>query len=266
MKNPLATIGIIAATLAGAQGQVLLDQDFSSSGVLSTYVSSAPDSGQWNAIGSSGPGVTVSVAANNLAFTRSLANVGSFSRTADFTPVPNTMIYRFDLSVSGNTAAATSAAVWQVGSGFGTANSAETNANTYARFALNLTATDGTFQIRDIQTLANSGDLSGTQSLMWVLNNSGAAFSYTSPLGTTSTVADDTADIWAGTALLFSNVAVTTPTQTLADLKFALSDGSGTVTMDNFQISIPEPRICLLVGIGIYFGLWNVRRKRRSGR
>ena len=257
-------IGLAAATLAGVQGQVLFDQNFSSATALGSYISATPDSGQWNAIGTSGAGVTVSVAANNLAFTRAAANTGSFSRTADFTPPPTTMIYRFDLSVSGNTLAATSAAVWQLGSGFGTANSAEVNATTYARFALNLTATDGTFQIRDIQNLVNSGDLSGTQSIMWVLNNSGAAFSYISPLGTTSTVADDSADIWAGTSLLFSNVAVTTPTQTLADLKFSLSGGSGTITMDNFQISVPEPRSFLLIGVGSCFALWCMRRRRRA--
>lgn len=266
MKKALAMIGLAAATLAGVQGQMIFNQNFSSATALASYISPTPDSGQWNAIGTSGAGVTVSVAANNLAFTRAAANVGSFSRTSDFSPAPGTMIYRFDLSVSGNTSAATSAAIWQLGSGFGTANTAEANANTYARFALNLTATDGTFQLRDIQTLTNSGNLSGTQSIMWVLNNSGSAFNYTSPLGTTSTLADDTADIWAGTALLFNNVAVTTPTQSLSDLKFSLSGGSGTITMDSFQISVPEPRTGLLLGLGSFVALWNMRRRRRFDR
>ncbi|TSA34840.1 MAG: PEP-CTERM sorting domain-containing protein [Verrucomicrobiaceae bacterium] len=263
MKKLLAIIGLATASLAGVQAQVLLNQDFASSTSLSSYISATPDSGQWNAISTSGAGVTISTAANNLSFTRATANTGTFSRTSDFSPTPTTMIYRFDLSVSGNSAAQTSAAVWQVGSGFGTANSAESNANTYARFALNFTATDGTFQIRDIQNTTNSGNLSGTQSIMWVLNNSGSSFSYTSPLGSSVSVANDTADIWAGTSLLFNDVAVTTGTQSMTDLKFAFTAGTGSVTMDNFLITVPEPKTWVLIGIGSSFMLWNMRRRRR---
>jgi len=263
MKKILAVLCLVSAPLAGIHAQILLDQNFSSSTTLSSYISATPDSGQWNAISTSGAGVTVSTAANNLSFTRAAANVGSFSRTTDFSPVPATMIYRFDLSVSGNSAAQTSAAVWQVGSGFGTSNAAESNANTYARFALNFTSTDGTFQIRDIQNTTNSGSLSGKQSMMWVLNNSDSAFSYTSPLGTSVSVANDTADIWAGTSLLFNDVVVTTATQTMTDLKFAFTAGTGTVTMDNFLITVPEPKTWLLIGIGTSFMIWNLRRRRR---
>ena len=263
MKNPLAIIALMVIPLGGLQGQVLFEQNFSGSTVLSSYISATPDSGQWNAIGTSGAGVSISVASNNLAFTRSAVNAGSFSRTTDFSPTPDTMIYRFDLSVSGNTSAMTSVAVWQLGSGFGTANDAESNLNTYARFALNLTATDGIFQIRDIQNLTNSGNLSGTQSIMWVLNNSGISFSYTSPLGSASTVANDTADIWAGTNLLFNDVAVTTPTQTLSDLKFAYTQGNGTITMDNILITVPEPGVGALLGAGAIILPWGLRRARR---
>ncbi len=263
MKKILTIIGLAAVSLAGVNAQILLDQNFSSSTTLSSYISATPDSGQWNAISTSGAGVTISTAANNLSFTRAAANAGSFSRTTDFSPVPATMIYRFDLSVSGNSAAQTTAAVWQVGSGFGTTNSAETIANTYARFALNFTATDGTFQIRDIQNGTNSGNLSGTQSMMWVLNNSGSSFSYTSPLGTSVSVANNTTDIWAGTSLLFNDVAVTTTTQSMTDLKFAFTAGTGTVTMDNFLITVPEPKTWLLIGIGTSFMIWNLRRRRR---
>jgi hypothetical protein len=264
IMKKLITTTLVAAALAGsARAQTLFEQDFSGSTTLSSYISATPNSGQWNAIGASGGSVTISVAANNLSFTRAAANAGSFSRTTDFSPTPATMIYRFDLSVSGNVASQTSAAVWQVGSGFGTANDAEAPALTYARFALNLTAVDGTFQIRDIGSLTSSGNLTGTQSMMWVLNNSGAAFDYTSPLGTTSTLADDTADIWAGTSKIFAGVAVTTPTQTMSDLKFAYTQGSGTITMDNFLITVPEPRTWALVALG---GIAMLRRAGRARR
>ena len=251
--------------LGGAQAQtVIFTQNFSSSTTLSTYINaSTPDSGQWNAIGTSGNGTIISTAANNLAFTRT-SNVGSFSRTTDFSPVPLAIIYKFNLSVSGNTAAQTTAAVWQVGSGFGTSNAAESNANTYARFGINFSATDGTFSLRDVTNTTSSADLTGTQSIMWVVNNSGSSLSYTDPSGATSTVADDKVDIWTGTTIAFNDVAVQTSTQSITDLKFAFTAGSGTITMDNFQItSVPEPRAWVMIGIGIWFMLWNVRRKRR---
>ncbi len=260
--KPFLIITLIAAAFSGAaRAQTLFEQNFAGSTNLSSYISTSPDSGQWNAIGSSGGGVVVSVAANNLAFTRAAANAGSFSRTTDFSPTPATMIYRFDLSVGGNSAATTSAAVWQVGAGFGTTNAAEANALTYARFALNLTTLDGTFQIRDIQSLTNSADLSGTQSIMWVLNNSDAPFDYTSPLGTTQTLANDTTDIWAGTSKLFAGVAVTTATQPMSDLKFAYTTGGGTITMDNILITVPEPQTWALVALGVAAVIRRTRRR-----
>ncbi len=264
MKKLLTIIGLAAATLAGANAQVLLQQDFSSSTTLSTYTSaSSPTSGQWNAIGSSGAGVTASTSSNNLAFTRTGANVGTFSRTTDFSPTPQTMIYRFDLTISGNSANQTSAATFQVGSGYGTTNAAESNANTYARFAVNLTATDGTFSFRDITNTTSSANFSGTQSVMWVLNNSGISFSYTSPTGSSVTVANDTADLWAGATQVFNDVAIQTASQVMTDLKFAFDNGSATVSMDNFLITIPEPKTWVMIGIGTSFMLWNLRRRRR---
>jgi len=257
---------VIFLAVVSTDAQVIFSQNFSST-TLSDYISTTPDSGQWNAIGSSGAGVTLSVSGNNLSYTRSAANVGSFSRTTDFSPAPAALEYIFDLSVSGNTSATTSAAVWQIGSFFSTNNSAEINADVYARFALNFTATDGTFVIRDITNGTNSASFSGTQTIMWVLNNSGSSVSYINPSATGSSLANDTADLWIGTTLVFDDVAVQTADQILTDLKFAFSAGSGTITMDNFSITaIPEPSTYAFFGGLAVLGLVARRRKTRLGR
>lgn len=224
--------------LSGTAEAQLFQQDFSSSSLVSDYVSATPNTGQFNAIGSSGGGTTFSISNNALQYIRS-SNAGSFSRTTDFTTIPTAIRYKFDLTVSGNTAAATNAAVWQVGSGYGTANNAETNANTYARIALNLTAIDGAFQLRDINTTTNSANFSGTQTITWVMNNSGASLNYVGPNGNTESLADDREDLWIGTTKVFDEFTVQTPTQIITDLKFAFTAGTATVTMDNFLIDFP---------------------------
>ena len=65
-----------------------LTQDFSSSSVVSDYVSATPNSGQFNAIGTSGANVTISISSGKLEYVRTTANVGSFSRNTDFSPSP----------------------------------------------------------------------------------------------------------------------------------------------------------------------------------
>lgn len=114
-------------------------------------------------------------------FTRlnSSTSVATFSRTTDFSTAPQIITYKFDLRVSGNTTAQTTAAIFQVGSGFGTSNSAESNANTHSRFAINLTANNGEFQVRDNNSSSNGvNTFTGNQTITWIINNSTSSYTY----------------------------------------------------------------------------------------
>jgi hypothetical protein len=251
-KAVFVLVAGLMSIVGSLKSQVIFTQDFSSSTTVTSYISTTPDSGQWNAIGSSGAGVTVTATSNSLGFSRAGANSGSFSRTTDFNPIPTALAYQFTLSISGNSTAATSAAVFQIGSGFGTANSTESNANTYARFGINLGATAGDFGIRDITNSTSSALFSGTQTLYWVLNNSGASLSYTDPSAGTTSLANDTADLWLGTTKVLNAVNIETASQTMTDLKFVFSGGSASIALDNFTItSIPEASTYVLVGLGL---------------
>lgn len=255
---PLLTVGVICTTSSHAA--VIFSQNFNSSSTVSDYVSGTPTTGQFNAIGSSGAGTTVNIAAGALAYTRTGSSVGSFSRTSDFPTIPEAITYQFDMTVSGNSSPTTTAAVFQVGSGFGTANAAETNAAVYARFGINLGETDGQFALRNISTSTNSSLFSGTQSIFWVLNNSGSSIEYTAPDSVSTTIANDTADLWVGNTKVFNGLAVLTAGQTMADLKFAFSGGSGTISIDNMVITkIPEPAAVLPGSLGLLILL---RRRR----
>ncbi len=260
MKKIYFLLTMILASM-GVWAQ-LFQQNFSSSTVVADYVNAAPSNGQFNAIGSSGAGTILSInttGSNKLRFART-GNAGSYSRTTDFSPTPTSLMYRFDLTVSGNSVAQTTAAVWQVGSGFGTANSGEANANVHSRIGLNWTNTAGQFSIRNLGTSVNSANYSGTQTITWVINNSGATLIYKAPDGTYETVGDDVADLWVGTTKEFDEIAATTSTQSLTDLKFVFTAGTGTVDIDNILIdqipAIPTSGAALPIGSTSFTANW----------
>jgi hypothetical protein len=269
MNSGLAIITGIFVAIPASQASVLFSQDFETSGQVSDYVSNNPTSGQWNAITSSGSGVSFEISAGKLRFTRETANTGSFSRITDFEPEPLALIYRFDLTVSGNSAAQTTAATWQVGSGFGTGNTLEANAKVHSRFGLNFGPEPGAFSVRDIGAGSDSVLFSGTQQITWIINNSGADLDYLGPDDSLATVGDDKWDLWIGSALALDERSATASDMPLLDLKFIFNRGTGAVEMDNFRIdAIPEPRPLLLgmflaalfvSGKRLNFGLGKVR-------
>jgi hypothetical protein len=260
-STSLAIMAFSAIAAASSQGAVIFSQDFSTNNTVATYVSSTtPNSGQFNAISSSGVGTVVSVTTGVLTFARTTGNTGSYSRTSDFTTIPSAIIYKLDLTVSGNTAAQTTAAVFQVGSAFGTANAAENIADTYARFGINFGATAGEFGIRDVTNSTSSALFAGTQTITWVMNNTGSSLNYFAPTSASTALANDKADLWVGTTKILNSVAVQTTSQTITDLKFAFTAGTGTIGIDNIQITvIPEPSAALLGGLGM---LALLRRRR----
>ncbi|MBA3901164.1 MAG: fibronectin type III domain-containing protein, partial [Bacteroidetes bacterium] len=250
--------GIMLLIFAWADGGnvwgQLLQQDFESSTTVSDYVSPTPNNGQFNAIGSSNAtNMIVSVntvgGINKLSFEK-LAHPGSgsFSRTTDFSPVPNSLIFQLDLTVSGNYSAQTTAAIFQVGSAFGTANSAEANANIHSRFGLNFTSNPGEFSLREIGNGTNTSIYSGTRKITFVINNSGATINYLAPNGTIESIGDDKFDLWVGNNKEFDERNATTFSQTLTDIKFIFNTNTGifgTIDIDNILIDPIPPAINL---------------------
>ncbi len=212
-------------------------QNFNSSTTLTDYFNVSPSTNQFDNIVSTGSGVTVSVANNNLSFTRTTSNTGYFARSTDFSPSPTGLIIKFDITVSGNSTDQTSASIFYLGSSFTSTSATPSNASCFARLSINFTTTDGTFQIKDISNTGSntSSDLSGTQTIRWVLNNTGVSANYTSPTGSTESLANDKTDIWSNNTKLFDDVAIETPTQSLTDFKFLFSNGTGSITIDNIE-------------------------------
>lgn len=243
----LFTLLILAACLfvmgntADAQ---LFQQDFSSSTTVSNYTNASPTNGQFNGITTSGAGTVLSInttGSNKLRFART-GNAGAYTRTTDFSPTPSSLMYRFDITMSGNSSATTTAATFQVGSGFTSSNTAETGTNVHSRLGLNVGGTAGQFSLRDIGAGTNTTTYSGTQTVTWVINNSGGSITYKAPDGTFETLADDRFDLWVGNTKEFNDANAQTASQTLTDIKFVMNGGVANVDFDNFLID-PIPSV-----------------------
>lgn len=225
---------------SSACANIIFSQDFSSApnGPLSSYYNPQPSSSQWNIIGKSGTYASVTVAGGALSFSRTGSGTAYFARTTDLSPSPSAMIYEFDMSVSANgyTQTGSSAATWQIGSGFQSSGSIEAGSGVHSAFSLLFTSTPGTYQLRT-PSGSTSADIQGSKTITWVINNSGGALSYTGPDHTPQSIASDAWDLWAGSTRIFNDVPASTAVDTrLSDLKFVLNNGFGSVTMDDFRI------------------------------
>jgi Secretion system C-terminal sorting domain len=218
-----------ASTMLNAQ---LLQQDFSSSTVVADYVSATPNAGQFTEISVSGAGSAVSIVGGQLSLSRTSANGCFVTRTADFAPIPILLKIEFDLSVPTVTSAETSGAILRIGNAYANGTSIPANANTFARFGINLTSS-GNFTLNNIAGGTTSASFSGVQTITWWLNNTGSSANYTDPSGATESVANDKSDVWIGTTKVFDEMDVATGTVAMTDLKLNFINGFGTILIDN---------------------------------
>ncbi len=239
MKKLIPFLLVISLFLSKVSWGQIFSQDFNSGGATSDYVSTSPNSNQFDNI-SATTGSTVSILGNALVLTRSTGGHSRFVRSSNLSASSvNGLIFKFDVSVSNNTTATTSACKIFIGSSVGNNSSTPNSADYYARLYLNITGTNGEFQIRDSDGNTNSLNLSGTQTITWVLNNTGSNQSYTAPNLSTENIANDKIDIWAGTNKIFDdinpqNVAFA---NSLVQFKAVFDIGIGSFTFDNFLIN-----------------------------
>jgi hypothetical protein len=238
-------VGLIANLVvcgnSQAQAALLFSQDFSASSDVSHYVSSNPDSGQWNSI------YGASITDGALTFSRG-SSAGSFTRSTDLSPAPSAFIYTLTLNVGSSTSKASPAAVVQVGSGFSpTLNGVESSDKVHSQFGINFSDYTGGHTFRDLKTLTDSSPyvFSAKHKLTWVVNNSTETVEYLAPNNTMRSVSPDHWDLWCGFYSVFLGSSAANPDQSLTDLKFVFGAGTGTIALDNFNIqtigAVPEP-------------------------
>lgn len=217
----------------------IFSQDFSSSSLVSSYVSASPNATQFTSISnlSNNPS---SINSNALRFTKTGASSAYFARTAAFSGPPSILQVQFDFQVSNNpTVQNNNQATFYVGSNLND-NSAVPNNTTdfHSRFTFNFDATIGNFSIRDVGSGTNGNSYSGRQTITFIVNNSGVDISYTAPNGLSETLANDKWDLWIGNNKEFNDYSATAPNLSLSMFKFLYPSGSvnATIDFDNFII------------------------------
>lgn len=239
---------LAALLLSNTARAQLYSQNFSSTLAPSTgsttgapYCASTPNLTQLNIIASNGAGCVYEVPAstNQLTFTRT-SNVGMFTRSTDFNPIPTAAIYKFDITVSGNSSAQENAALFQMGFGFSTSTFAsETQA--HGSFGINFESNPGQFSLRNSGSTASSSVFSGTQTITWVINNNGSTVSYVAPDGSIQNVGDDKEDVWVGNTLAFDEMLAKDGLRSLRNIKFLFQAGVGEIELDNIIVAPVTP-------------------------
>lgn len=238
MKH-LYGIVILCSFLPYAAHSQIFAQDFNSSTVLADYVGAPPNNTQFDVLGASGGGVTVSINAGRLEFVRTSANAGGAIRNTDFSSTPVLMKAEFDLEVPAATANQTTAAQLYFGDGFSSNITAgDAGATFHTKIGINLISGGG-FQIRNINGSVNSVTFNGENHVTLFSNNSGASANYSGPDGSTTGVANDKIDVWVNNTLIFNdmNANAAGAGVGLNEFKFIFSTGTGTITLDNILIS-----------------------------
>ena len=224
----------------------LFEQDFSASTTVSDYVNlTAPNHTQFNELSSSS--IAPTITSNKIRFSRTDGATTSWAmRNTAFSTTPTSVIVKFDLTI-GMAAGGTGgvSGYFYIGDAMTTASGSLPSASkVHSRLRIQTSNSQvNSFAIKEDQTNTISSYFSGTQSVTWVINNSGSSVSYLAPDGTTETLADDKADLWIGTTRLLNEYGgdissgSTTATVALNNIFFNLNTGVLTMDVDNMTIN-----------------------------
>ena len=244
----LCTQGLSAQT-------TYFSQNFDSSNNLADYYKTpGPSKNQFDDIKAAGT-TTIGIHNNKLRIVKSLPTTESrvgVSRQTAFEGAPEDgpqfLKFTVEVTVSGNPAA-------DVNDGFAffflsTTNTGATAPSATTRhsyMAIDPRKTEGAFRIR--VNGKSSGNLTGTQTIIAYINNSGTSTGYMAPDGLPATLDDDMLDIWVQDAatgavkLLLTQVPAMTPANTLKNFKLASNPNfAATLDVDNLSF-VEEVRI-----------------------
>ncbi len=255
-------------------------QNFSSSTVLSDYVSPSPYFGQFKEIydgktsGANADNMIIfinSTGDNSLSFVKSEsgtgpanANVGTFLRSTDLGGTPTTLMFEFDLKAGGTIPNnGNSAAKIYAGGAIAGSATPPTDVTIHSYFEIDLDSDGPTDRIRFRKGGTTDAALNANNSSVWftvqpdayrmlfVVNNSTVTKEYYSPLGTIESLAPDQYNLWVGTTKAFStNGTATNVNAPLQNVKFLFNDHTGTIGFDNMLINaIPEPNTTTPIAI-----------------
>lgn len=215
-----------------AKSQVF-SQNFEKSNKIGEYVSARPNTGQFNVATATGES-EVAVVKGKL---RLAKNGGGDARPYIVRSTPLAVPSQFLSLTFKITAKAQGDATAYLALGDGYEHTAlpDSVQKSYVRFVFHLLPNG--FSIRNSnQGQEGAGKYTGEQELTLVLNNSGAAKTYTTPDGSTQAVENDRWDLWVGNTKEFASGACTNSNQLINNFKFSVLSSLAEVLLDDIII------------------------------
>ncbi|TZF86489.1 T9SS type B sorting domain-containing protein, partial (plasmid) [Pedobacter sp. BS3] len=257
MKRYLLLCSVFLSGVWGVKAQtVYFSQDFNSSTDYTTYIGSGTN--QFDGLMFNGTN-SINTLNNKLQI---IKNGGTGTNRASVTKTDHPfnpggtggfLKVSMEITVSNNTTNISNGFRFSIGANMsGTAPAAPADGNVHSDLYVNPTATPGAFILAGgagAGGAVKSSAFSGTQKIVWYINNTGVPVGYNAPDGTQASVLNDYADIWAidesGKAVLaIDDAPATTPTLAgLQQLKISNNPNFvATLDIDDIVIS-EEPTI-----------------------
>ncbi len=222
----------------------LFEQDFSSSNVVSSYISGTPNSGQFSGMSPDGANVSSSINNGALRFNRTGTATIYAYRNFSFTTIPTFVQFKMDFEAIGNVVGSQTP-IFSVflGSNFSSTSSGTTS-DYASRFGILAQSTVGNFKIGTIDNVGGApqtAEFSGKQTITFIVNNSGSNQTYLAPDGSTESVVNQTMDVWIGTTRGINDFSLRNTASPKADItgfkiQATSQSGTGIYDFDNIEM------------------------------
>lgn len=245
MIKKLLLFSILTVFTTSVNAQIF-NQDFESSIKLTDYISTTPNSGQFNGITTGQSSLTTSITNGALRFERTGTATMYAYRNFNFTENPNFVQLKFDFELS-NYQQGTQNPSFTVFIGSNFSSTSFGSSSTYAS-RIGLVGKDGSNEFK-VSTVDNIGGapstsyFSGKQTITFVVNNSGSDKTYSAPNGSVETVLNGKMDVWIGAVKGiddFSLKNTESPKGDISGFKFQATSASGLGIFDFDNVEFSE--------------------------
>lgn len=232
----------------GVSGTAYFSQDFNSSTNYLDYKGSGSNKiTEILCVGNT----TVNATGNSLQFVKNGGtgtNRGGFTKTSLIDGPANFLKWSMDIAISNNSQSISSGFAFAVGEISNTQPAAPGNTSIHSRIFINPTATTGEFVVAGESKTSSA--FSGSQKLIWYINNTGNSAGYLDPNGELNSVENDAYDLWLkpqnGPAVhvIDDDVALTATVRLSGFKLYNNPNFTATIDVDNMEL-VEEPVIVI---------------------
>lgn len=221
----------------------LFNQNFNTSTSIEDYISTAPNSGQFNEISTNGTNFTTSITNGALRFNRTGAGTMYAYRNIAFETKPEFVQLQFDFEASNHELNKNNVFAIFIGSTF-TSSSAGSSSNYASRLGISTRGNQGEFKVSTIDNIGgapSSATFSGKQTITFIVNSKETGQTYTTPNNLSENVASGKMDIWIGQTKVIDDFSLKNTDAPIGDItgfkiQATSSTGTGIFDFDNIEM------------------------------